>query len=61
MLLLLHAPVPPPRTTPVVVYVAVPVIHSGVVPLTDAIAAVGVIVIFMEELISEQGPELTIL
>jgi len=31
------------------------------IQLTDAIAAVGVIVIFMEELISEQGPELTIL
>jgi hypothetical protein len=44
VLLLLHAPVPPLRTTPVVVYVAVPVIHSGLVPVTDAILALGLIV-----------------
>jgi hypothetical protein len=43
-LLLLHAPVPPPRSTPVVVYVAVAPIHSGVVPVTDVIAAFGVMV-----------------
>jgi hypothetical protein len=43
-LLLLQAPVPPPSTTPVVVYVAVPPIHRGLVPVTDVIAAFGVMV-----------------
>ena len=44
VLLLLQAPAPPPSTTPVVVYVAVAPIHNGEVPLTDVIAAFGVIV-----------------
>ena len=44
VLLLLQAPVPPPKTTPVVVYVAVAPIHSGVVPVTDVILALGLMV-----------------
>ena len=43
-LLLLHAPVPPLNTTVFAVYVAVPAIHSGVVPDTEAILAFGLIV-----------------
>jgi hypothetical protein len=44
VLLLLQAPVPPPSTTPTVVYVAVAPIHSGVVPVTDVITAFGLMV-----------------
>ncbi len=44
VLLLLHAPVPPLRTTEVALYVAVAAIHKGVVPVTDAMLAFGDIV-----------------
>jgi hypothetical protein len=46
VLLLLHAPVPPPRTTVLAVYVVVVFIQIGLVPETEAILALGVIVIF---------------
>ena len=45
VLLLLHAPVPPPSTTPLAVYVAVAPIQSGEVPLTEVMAAFAVTVI----------------
>jgi hypothetical protein len=44
VLLLLQDPVPPPNTTPVAVYVAVPPMHNGLVPVTDVTFAVGVTV-----------------
>ncbi len=44
VLLLLQAPVPPLRTTELAVYVAVPPIHSGLIPVTEAILAFGFIV-----------------
>ena len=44
VLLLLHAPVPPPITTPFAVKVAVEPIQSGVVPVTDVMVAFGVMV-----------------
>ena len=43
-LLLLHAPDPPPRTTPFAVYDEVPAIHNGLNPVTEVIAAFGFIV-----------------
>ena len=43
-LLLLHAPVPPLRTTPLAVYVAVAPMHNGDVPVTEVIAALGLTV-----------------
>jgi hypothetical protein len=43
-LLLLHAPVPPLRITPLAVYVDVPPIHKGLTPVTEATAAFGFIV-----------------
>ena len=42
--LLLQAPVPPLSTTVLAVYVVVPPIHRGLVPVTDAILALGLIV-----------------
>ena len=47
VLLLLHAPEPPPNTTPLAEYVAVPPIHNGLVPLTPLTAAFGVTVIVL--------------
>ena len=44
VLLLLHDPVPPPNTTELAVYVAVPPIQSGLMPVTEAMLAFGVIV-----------------
>jgi hypothetical protein len=42
VLLLLHAPVPPPNTTPETVYVVVAPIHCGVVPaVTEPALALG--------------------
>ena len=43
-LLVLQAPLPPLRTTPFAVYVAVPPMHKGEDPLTDVMAAFGLIV-----------------
>ena len=45
VLSLLHAPVPPPNTTELAVYVVVAPTHTGVVPVTDAMLAFGVTVI----------------
>src|ERR1700740_2782369 len=45
VLSLLHTPVPPPSTTPVVVYVGVAPIHTGLVPLTELMAAFAVTII----------------
>lgn len=44
LLLLLHDPVPPPRTTPFAVKVAVSPTQSGLLPLTELTAASGVTV-----------------
>ena len=43
-LLLLHDPVPPLSTTLLAVYVAVPLTHKGLVPVTDPTLALGFIV-----------------
>ena len=43
-LLLLHAPVPPLSTMPFAVYEAVPPIHNGDKPVTEAIVAFGLII-----------------
>ena len=43
-LLLLHVPVPPLRTAPFAVYVAVAPMHRGEVPVTDTMLAFGFIV-----------------
>jgi hypothetical protein len=45
VLLLLHDPVPPLNTIPLAVYVAVPAIQSGLVPMTDVTLALALIVI----------------
>ena len=42
--LLLQAPVPPPNTTPLAVYVAGPPIHSGLVPVTDVMATLALVI-----------------
>ena len=44
LLLLLHEPVPPLKTTELELYVAVPPMHKAAVPVTDAILAFGLIV-----------------
>ena len=41
VLLLLHAPVPPLRTTVLALYVAVALTHKGVVPETEPMVAFG--------------------
>ena len=41
VLLLLHAPVPPLKTTPVVLYVAVAPAHNGLSPVTEPMLAFG--------------------
>jgi hypothetical protein len=53
ILLLLHAPVPPLRTTELALYEAVAPSHIGVSPVTEAILALGITVI-------DVGPELTV-
>ena len=59
MLLLLQPPVPPPGTTPFVVYIAVPAIHNGLVPVTEVIAALGFIVTgCCAEMFPPQPPEI---
>ena len=49
-LLLLHAPVPPLSTTPFAEYVAVPPIQRGLVPVTEVMLALGLIVTACEAL-----------
>ena len=44
VLLLLHAPVPPPNTTEPAVYVALAPTHNGLEPVTDATLAFGLTV-----------------
>jgi hypothetical protein len=44
VLLLLHTPVPPPKTTELAEYIAIPLLQSGVAPLTEAMLAFGLIV-----------------
>ena len=56
VLSLLHAPVPVPSTRPVVVYVAVPPIHNGLVPLTEVIDEFGLTVIAPVALTVPQPP-----
>ena len=56
VLLLDQAPVPPPKTTPLTVYVAVAPGHSGVVPLTVPIAALGLTVSVLDALLVPPQP-----
>jgi hypothetical protein len=53
ILLLVHEPVPPLRTTELALYVAVAPSHIGVDPVTDAMLAFGITVIVV-------GPEVTV-
>lgn len=58
VLLLLQDPVPPPNTTPLAVkMVGEPPIQSGLVPLTEVTAAVG---ITENEYVEEQAPTVTV-
>ena len=62
-LLLLHAPVPPLNTTVLAVYVVVPAIHKGLVPVTDAILATGLTVTakLLAELVPQLFPAVTVM
>jgi hypothetical protein len=55
-LLLLHTPVPPPKTTPLAVYVVDAPMHRGEDPVIEVIAAFGVTVIVPDAVVGDPHP-----